>query len=239
MEELDLKELFELFVSKWVQILLIIIIFAGIGVVYTMGFVKPKYSANTTLVLTSSSNEIDKSITTTDVTLNSKLVATYSEIVKSDAILSEVVNNLGTEISQKALKNSISVNAVKDADIIRITVTTEDADESVKIANELAKVFCEKINEIYKINNINILDEARPNYTPSNINHTKDVIIFAFIGVVVAVGYILVTNMLDTTIKSVDEIEKGLKLPVLVTIPYIYSLDESKKGGKRRLWEKS
>ena len=50
MEELDLKELFELFVSKWLQILLIIIIFAGIGVVYTMGFVKPKYTANTTLV---------------------------------------------------------------------------------------------------------------------------------------------------------------------------------------------
>lgn len=234
MEELDLKELFELFVSKWIQILLIIIIFAGIGVVYTMGFVKPKYSANTTLVLTTSSKEGDKTITTNDVTLNSKLVSTYSEIVKSDAVLNSVTTNLGTKISAKALKNAISVNAVKDADIISIIVTTEDADESAKIANELAKVFCEKIKELYKINNINILDEARPNYTPANINHTKDVIIFAFIGVAVAVGYVLLANMLDTTIKSTEEIEKELKIPVLVTIPYIYSLDNSKKGGKRR-----
>lgn len=234
MEELDLKELFELFVSKWFQILLIIVIFAIIGGVYTMGFVKPKYSADTTLVLTTSSSEGDKSITANDVTLNSKLVSTYSEIVKSDAVLSTVINNLGTKISQRALKNSISVNAVKDADIISITVTTEDAEESAKIANELAKVFCEKIKELYKINNINILDEARPNSTPANINHTKDIIIFVFIGLVVAVGYVFLLNMLDTTIKSAEEIEKGLKIPVLVTIPYIYSIEETKKGGKRR-----
>ena len=149
-------------------------------------------------------------------------------------MLNTVTNNLGTKISQNTLKNSISVSAVKDADIINITVTTEDAEESAKIANELAKVFSEKIKELYKINNINILDEARPNYTPANINHSKDVIIFAFIGVAVAVGYVLLANMLDTTIKSTEEIEKGLKIPVLVTIPYIYSLENSKKGGKRR-----
>ena len=233
MEELDLKELFELFVSKWIQILLIVIVFAGIGIVYSMFFVNPKYSANTTLVLTTASNEGDKSITTTDVTLNSKLVSTYSEIVKSDAVLNEVINNLGLKISQNSLKGAISVSAVKDADIINITVTTDNAEEAAKIANELAKAFCEKIKELYKINNIKILDAAMPNNTPSNINHTKDVIIFAFIGVVVSAGYVLVSNMLDTTIKSTEDIEKGFKLPVLVSIPYLDRMDKTKKGGNR------
>lgn len=232
MEELDLKELFELFMSKIFQIILIVIITIGIGVVYTLGFVSPKYSAKTTLVL-ATAGESDKSITTTDVTLNSKLVSTYSEIVKSDSVIGVVIDNLKLSISQKALKSAVSVSAVEDADIIRITVTTGDAEESAKIANEIAKVFSEKIKELYKINNINILDQASPNYTPSNINHTKDIVIFAFVGMVIAVGYVLIVNMLDTTIKSAEDIEKGMGLPVLVSIPLIDGISNNKKGGRR------
>lgn len=233
MEELDLKELFDLFMSKIFQILIIVIVFIGIGVVYTIGFVEPKYSAKTTLVLASAGgSDTGNAITTTDVNLNSKLVSTYSEIVKSDAVVGSVIENLNLSIKDTELKKQVSVSAVEDADIIRITVTNEDADEAAKIANEIAKVFSEKIKELYKINNINVLDQATPNYTPSNINHTKDVIIFAFIGVVISVAYVLLANMLDTTIKSTEDIEKGFGIPVLVSIPLIDNI-ANVKGGKK------
>ncbi len=233
MEELDLKELFDLFMSKIFQILIIVIVFIGIGVVYTIGFVEPKYSAKTTLVLASAGgSDTGNAITTTDVNLNSKLVSTYSEIVKSDAVVGSVIENLNLSIKDTELKKQVSVSAVEDADIIRITVTNEDADEAAKIANEIAKVFSEKVKELYKINNINVLDQAIPNYTPSNINHTKDVIIFAFIGVVISVAYVLLANMLDTTIKSTEDIEKGFGIPVLVSIPLIDNI-ANVKGGKK------
>ena len=234
MEELDLKELFDLFISKIFQILIIIIVFIGIGVVYTIGFVEPKYSAKTTLVLASASgSETSNAITTTDVNLNSKLVSTYSEIVKSDAVVGSVIENLNLSIKDNELKKQVSVSAVEDADIIRITVTNEDADEAAKIANEIAKVFSEKVKELYKINNINVLDQAIPNYTPSNINHTNDVLIFAFIGAVISVFYVVIANMLDTTIKSTEDIEKGFGIPVLVSIPLIDNI-ANVKGGKRK-----
>ena len=234
MEELDLKELFDLFMSKIFQILIIIIVFIGIGVVYTLGFVEPKYSAKTTLVLASTSgSDASNAITTTDVNLNQKLVSTYSEIVRSDAVVGTVIKNLELSIKDNELKKQVSVSAVEDADIIRITVTNEDADEAAKIANEIAKVFGDKVKDIYKINNINVLDQAVPDYTPSNINHTKDVIIFAFIGAVISVAYVLIANMLDTTIKSTEDIEKGFGIPVLVSIPLIDNITNV-KGGKRK-----
>ncbi len=234
MEELDLKELFELFISKIFQVLIIVIVFIGIGVVYTIGFVEPRYSAKTTLVLASANGgETGNAITTTDVNLNSKLVSTYSEIVKSDAVVGSVIQNLNLSIKDNELKKMVSVSAVEDADIIKITVTNENADEAAKIANEIAKVFSEKVKELYKINNINILDQAIPDYSPSNINHTKDVIIFAFIGIVLAIAYVLISNMLDTTIKSTEDIEKGFGIPVLVSIPLIDNITNV-KGGKRK-----
>ena len=100
------------------------------------------------------------------------------------------------------------------------------------LANEIAKVFSEKVAEIYNINNIHVVDEAEVDNVPSNVNHTKDIIMFTFIGLVVAVLYVLVLNMLDTTIKTAEEVERQFKVPVLASIP-MYTL-EVEKGGKKK-----
>lgn len=237
MEELDLKELFEIFWSKKVQIILIVLIFAVIGVIYTLGFVTPVYTSSTTLVLATSNGEnqsstnTTNSITTTDITLNSKLVSTYSVLVRSKDVLGQVISNLGIDISWESLKNNVTVSAVEDTEVIEISVTNGNPQYAADIANEIAKVFSDKVAEIYNINNVHIVDEAETPAGPSNINHTRDVIIFAFIGVVVAVIYVLIANMLDTTIKTADDIERQFKLPVLASIP-IYGADMQKKKGK-------
>ena len=236
MEEIDLKELLSLFWSKKTQIILIVLIFMLIGVIYTVGFVTPKYTSSTTLLWATSENSTDKSstITTTDVTLNSKLVSTYSALVQSKSVLRQVISNLGIKISEDELKNNITVTQEKDTEIIKISVSNTNANTAEKVANEVAKVFTEKIQEIYKINNVQIVDTAEIETEPSNINHPKDVIIFTFIGIVVSAGYVLIANMLDTTVKTAEEVEKEFKVPVLATIP-LYSFDPAKnKGGKKR-----
>ena len=236
MEELDLKELFNIFWSKKVHIILIVLIFIVLGVIYTVGFTTPKYTSSTTLLLAGSESggeETTNSITTTDITLNSKLVSTYSVLVRSKDVLSQVISNLGMDISWESLKNNVKVSAVEDTEVIEISVTTKNVEDSAKIANEIAKVFTEKVAEIYNINNVHVVDEAEVEYTPSNINHKKDVIIFAFIGLVVAVIYVLLANMLDTTVKTAEDIEKEFKLPVLASIPVYENAIQKRKGGKR------
>ena len=236
MEELDLKELFNIFWSKKVHIILIVLIFIALGVIYTVGFTTPKYTSSTTLLLAgseSSGGETTNSITTTDITLNSKLVSTYSVLVRSKDVLSQVISNLGMDISWESLRNNVSVSSVEDTEVIEISVTTNNAENSADIANEIAKVFTNKVAEIYNINNVHVVDEAEINNTPSNINHKRDVIIFAFIGLVVAVIYVLVANMLDTTIKTAEDIEKDFKLPVLASIPVYENAIQKRKGGKR------
>ena len=237
MEELDLKELLNMFWKSKIQIILIIAIFIALGVVYTISFVTPMYTASTTLVLATADNnntqqtdgKATNSISTTDVTLNSKLVSTYSELVKSKNVLRQVISNLDIDVEEEALRKNVTVSSVKDTELIEISVKNISAVNATKVANEIAKVFTEKVGEIYNINNVHVVDEAEKPETPSNINHTKDVLIFAVIGIVVSVIYVLIANMLDTTIKSVEEIEKTMKVPVLVSIP-IYTIDNDRKG---------
>lgn len=236
MEEIDLKEFVMLFWDRKVSIILITIIFMLIGIIYSVGFVTPKYTSSTTLLLATSesSNSKTNTITTSDITLNSKLVSTYSELVKSKNVTRQVISNLGIDETEDELRDSITVSSVKDTELIKISVTDKNATNAYNIANEIAKVFTQKVSEIYNINNVQVLDQAEVSSVPSNINHTKDVIMFTFVGLFVAIVFVLVANMLDTTIKSSEEVEKLCNVPVIASIP-LYSFEIAKnKGGKRR-----
>ena len=234
MEELDLKELLQIFWEKKLQIILIIAIFAVVGIIYTLTFVTPKYRCKNKFVVSNkfifNVNTGSSSITTTDITLNSKLVSTYSKLVKSDKVIRNVISNLSLNMDENDLKNSVSVTATEDTEFIEISVKNEDPVLATKIANEMSKVFIENVKEFYKVENVHVVDAAEVPQSPYNVNHIKDVIIFAFVGAVIAVSYVLVSNMLDTTIKSEDDIEKIFKQTVLATMPLYDGTD----GKKRR-----
>lgn len=223
MEELDLKELFFMFWNKKLEIILITLMFVAVGIGYSYFFVKPEYTSTTSLVLAQSSSSVqtgDGAISATDLTMNSKLVSTYSELIKRKAILGQVCENLNIPDSNiQELRGKIKVNSAKNTEIIEISVTNKDPNIAAAIANEIAKVFGEKIVEIYNISNVYLLDRAEANAVPSNINHMKDVVIFAFIGLVIAAVYVLIANMLDNTIKTEQDVEATTELLVLSSIP--------------------
>lgn len=243
MEELDLKELFNIFWSRKIQIGIIIAIFLVIGFIYTFAFVKPDYASTTTVILAQSTTTTpgtdngSDTITANDLTLNQKLVSTYSELIKSPRILSEVISNLHLSKSEEALKGSITVSAVEDTDLIQIRVTDAEPETAKRIAEEIARVFIEQVaNGVYKINNVQVWDAAEVPTEPYNISHAKDLVIFLFIGIVLGVVYALIANMLDTTVKSKEEIEKKLGLSVLTTIPicdFDLSMKTVSKGGRK------
>ena len=117
MEEIDLKAIINIFWNKKIQIILIIIFFLGIGIFYTKEFTTPMYASSTTLVLASSENmdtTINTTITATDITINSKLVATYRELVKSKDILRKVISNLGISIEEETLRRNVEVDSRKN-----------------------------------------------------------------------------------------------------------------------------
>ena len=236
MEELDLKELFNIFWERKLEIVVILLISIVIGAVYSFLIVEPKYTSYTTVLLTQGTgkeqNETSSSITQSDLTLNSNLVATYRDIITSRAVLQEVISNLNIQgLTEENLKKSITVNQKSATEILEIKVTNANPNYAEIIANKTTEVFSKKVGEIFKINNVYIVDKAEASQTPSNINHTKDIVIFMFVGIVIACGYILLVNMIDDTVKTEADIEKITGLKVLASIP---NYDTEAKGGKRK-----
>ena len=208
------------------------------GYGYTMNFVKPQYISSTTLILVSQPKENGKeekdteTITSSDISLNSQLVSTYGEIIKSKSVLKKVIRNLDLEISEESLKKKIDVKAISNSGILKVSVVFSDPQVAETIANEIAQAFIEKSEELYKIDNVKVLDEAEINTTPTNINHKKDIILFVGIGACVSALYIWIIYAVDTTVKATDDLEKKYHVTVLASIPNC-TFEPSKKKGDR------
>lgn len=232
MEEISLEEIFNTLWKKKIEIILIICIFITMGIVYTFNFVTPEYTSSITMVLVSTNNDSEKNstITTTDINLNSKLISTYSKLIKSKTVLKDVITNLGLNIDIEDLKSNITVSSINKTELIEVKVSNDSNEIATQIANEIAKVFKEKVKEMYNINNVEIMSEAKIEMEPSNINHKKDIIVFTFLGMIVAIMYLILLNILDTTIKNPETIEEEFGLPVLSSIP-ILRREKTKKWG--------
>lgn len=222
MEEINLKELFDYLKERILIILIIILAVLVVGCIYSIFIKVPMYQSETTVVLVSDDGTSGGGTTTqSDINLNQSLVSTYSEIVKSRRIADKVIKNLSLNYTIDELLDNISVSNTAETEIINIIVKDQDKALAADIANEVVKVFGEEIKDIYKLQNVSVIDVAEEAEEPYNINMLKDLVIYLLVGVVLACGTIFVIYYFDTTIKSAEEIENKLGLPVFGIVPKV------------------
>lgn len=228
MEEIDLKELFEFIKKKIGLLITITVVICLLGCVYGLFIQKPMYKSYTTIILGGNETTASQTITQSDITLNKNLVDTYAEIVKSRRVLEQVIAELDLEETYEELSNKISVSSVNNTEIIKITVADSNPIEAKNVANVTANFFSKEVVKLYNMNNVNVLDEANEANEPYNINISKQVIIYFFIGIIIALSILFIIFYFDRTIKSVEQVEQKIKLPILGGV------EEYKKGGKRK-----
>lgn len=216
MEEINLKEVYSYFKSRLLWMILAIVVIVIIGNIYTILTRVPMYQSNTTIVLV---GESKKEYSQTDSQLNQNLIGTYSEIITSRKVLQQVIDNLKLKMTVDELSQNITTSSVEDTEIIRITVNNEKKKMAAEIANEVADVFSDEIQDIYNLENVAIIDKAEEADAPYNINYLKDNVIYLMIGVVLSFGVVFVMYYFDTTIKSSEIVEEKLGLTVIGIVP--------------------
>ena len=228
MEEIEIKELFMFFVKKLKWLIIITLLVLGIGSTYTFAIKKPLYKGEITIILVGGNNdEKNEEDTQNDISLNQKLVGTYSEIVKSKSVLKQVKDELKLNYSVDALSSMITVSSVNETEIIKISVSGTDPKEAATIANKVAEIFEKKVTEIFNLENVSVIDKAEPSGQPYNMHNRKDVVIYFLVGIVLSCSVIFVIYYFDTTVKSSEQIENRLGISVIGSVPTI-----GKKGKK-------
>lgn len=176
----------------------------------------PTYEASSTVFIRPRVN--DGQISTGELAANARLANTYAEIARSNAVLRNVSVS-GFSVNE--IRESISITAVRDTEIMRFSSTTTSPTASAAIANQVVNAFINEVYEIIEIENLYIIDQAEVNPQRVGPNVLLNSLIGLVLGGMISIGVIFIMIMLDRTISGRDQVEALLEVPVLGEIHYI------------------
>ena len=217
MEEIDISEVLLYFKSKVALIIGIILLIVILGNLYAMFLRVPVYKSSSTIVI--ASNDTNSANMQADITVNQKLVGTYKEIVTSRSVVEQVIKDLDLKYSYEELSSNILVAAVQNTEVLKISVLDKNAELAPKITSMLSEVFKEEVMEIYNLKNVKVLDSASTPTGADNVNFVKDEIIYFGLGMIASFMLVFIMFYFDKNIRSVEQVESRLGLPILGTIP--------------------
>lgn len=217
-QALDMAQILITLRKKFWLIGLAALIAAMAGFVFGQFFVQPQYDANVTFYVNNSAEINDSALTSSDITASQQLIKTYGAIIKSRSVLEEVISQTQCSYTCEQLQKMIQVEAVDGSQIMRVTVTTGDPQQSAQVANSIAQVLPLHITEIMKTTSIQVVDEAVVDLE----NRAPNVILLSAIGFVLggglAVLVLVIGAVLDDRIYSETYLEKLSDSPLLVKI---------------------
>nr|WP_106784422.1 Wzz/FepE/Etk N-terminal domain-containing protein [Lysinibacillus timonensis] len=216
-EAVRLRELFQILVKRWLIIVSMMIGFGTIVAAVSLYVITPIYQSETQILVNQKNRDLEELALTLNVQNDLQLINTYNVIMKSPAILTKVIDELDLNMTTDELTKKITVTNADNSQVVNINVQDEQYAQAVEISNTLAEVFKEEIVVLMNVDNVNILSEAKLLVEPKPVkpNITLNVFIAVVFGLMIGVAVAFLLEFLDTTVKSEEDIEDFIGLPVM------------------------
>lgn len=214
--EIDLKQICGVLLKKLWIILIVGVVFGLFAYVYCSFIAEKQYISKTQIYVIDKQSE---NITSTDLTLFSALSNDYIQIIKTKAVLEDVINELKLDMSSEQLMEKITVNKEGDSRIISISVTDSIPINAKRIADSIAKASADQIYEVMEAELVNIIQKGNVPSTPSAPTTFKNVFIMFALGILISCIAVIVRFFLDDSIVVAEDVEKYLGLSVIGSIP--------------------
>lgn len=231
---------------KHFKLLIIWTLVAGvIGFAIAQFVVVPKYTANTEILVNQKHSSDNNGQAYNNQQADIQMINTYKNIITNQVILNKVSHELNSSqtsqgygrsynISAAELKNDIKISTQQNSQVFSVAVTTSDPNLSAATANTIARVFKKQIKKIMSVNNVTIVSRAAAPDSPSFPNVKLFTLAGAVLGLLLSAIYLIVKELMDTTIKDDDFMTKELGLTNLGHINHFHLSHAFKANQVRR-----
>jgi len=212
---IDIRELLYLLLKKWYLIVLCFVLSTTSAFLITQYYLRPVYTAETTLFLGKERQKVDFSFA--DIQVNNQLVADYRELLMSRTVAEEIEKKLGVPVS--VFQGNVSVKTVKDSRTFSISYADTDRERAAAVANELATIIQKLAKDIIEVNNVQVIDTAKVPTKPVKPNKKMNISVAGVLGLLLGALLIYLLEYLDHTFKKPEDVENQLEINVIGTIP--------------------
>lgn len=179
--------------------------------------ITPTYEATATLLVNETA--APNSLTYSDVLLSQQLTKTYSKIAVQRPVLNQVIQQAKLPFTEEQLQKMVSANAETNTQLIGLSVRSNNAQQAAQIANLVAQAFIaqqrERLASGEASNAISVVEPATAPRDPVSPKTSINTLLGGFVAALVIGGVLLGLALLDDTVKSLQDVEEALHLPVL------------------------
>lgn len=222
--EIDVFAMLKTLWKRKFSIVLVALVFAIAAFGYSAFLAKKEYQSTSRIYVVSRQNQDNNALTNSDLQAGSYLVKDYREIILSQNVLSQAIEELKLDLTPAELSKKISVSVPTDTRILSITAKDGNPKEAARIANGLRNVAAEKIISVTKVSDVTTLDEAEVPQSPSSPNIRRNVLLGFIAGTGLMVVLMVVVEVLDDRVKRPEDIEELMGFTLLGIVPDIKKL---------------
>lgn len=215
--EFDLYELLKVLKKNILIIFIVSILCAIIGLFTSVILIDKKYSSEATIYITPKITE-QGTIDYNSIQTNSRMVNNYMEILKGETILAKVADQVGMESYSEVL-DTLTISNPENTELISVSSETTNPELSQQIVSLVISTFTEDMMDILNLNNVTIINDAKVNENPVSPSVPRYTILGLAVGLVISCGYVFITFLFDKRLRTREEAENFLGVPVLATVP--------------------
>lgn len=194
--EVDLLDMCKYILSKWVFILIGMVVFAGAGFGYAKVKSVTEYSSKMQVYVTVPKTS-DKVLIRDSA---SEMAYDYAKLVKTDLVIDKVAKE--AKVSRSKVKEAISAEVVDGTRLLEIKVKSDDKDDVKKISKEVLPVFQKVVQKDLGRNKLVIADQTSKIKAEQTVSTKKFLAVGAVGGFVVVAGAFFVLYLVDLTKKA-------------------------------------
>ena len=162
-------------------------------------------------------NNINSSYSASASMTNQNIASSYVSLVSSENVRKNVA-----ALSKVQSSQILSISAIQDEqtpEFINMTVIAKTADGAHNAAAALPEAYNE---ELKRVINLDCVESPYPAGPGVLQGRTKDLTLLKSIaaGLVIAIFLVLLVEVLDTKVKTPEDVEKYWGLPLIGTIPF-------------------
>lgn len=230
---IDLSRLMAL-LRKHFKMLIVWTLLTGVlGFVVAQFVVVPKYTATTEILVNQKHSNDNNGQAYNNQQADIQMINTYKDIITNQVILNKVSNELSSaktareygrsyNMPASKLKNAIKISNQQNSQVFSIAVETDDPNLSAATANTIARVFKNQIKKIMSVNNVTIVSRAAAPDSSSFPNVKLFTLAGAVLGLVLSAIYLVIKELMDTTIKDDEFMTDELGLTNLGHIDHFH-----------------
>ena len=229
--EIDLLELMRVLLAKLPLMIAVGLCTAMLAFLYSGFVTTPTYQSSTKIYILNKQEDVG--VTYSDIQMGTQLTKDYAEMIKSRFVLESVIEQLNLPVRYEQLNGRVAVAAPDDTRVLTITVTDSDPVRAMKIANAIREAAALHISNVMDIEAVNVVETANVPMQKSGPAVGRNTVLGGMLGILIVAGSLVVSYLLNDTIRTAEDVERYLGLSTLAAIP-LNGGDTRKRRKKNR-----